>query len=213
MTLPVHTSTQAVTQARTLGGRLRGLAFTLVAGLALATLSPAAFAAWDLQQLMETLAQNKSGRARFVETKHMAMLDKPVESSGNLLYSAPDRLEKRTLKPQAESMIVNGDELVIERGRQKYQLQLQSYPELAAFIDSIRGTLAGDRKALERNYRLSLEGTAERWTLQLLPLDAKMQAVVQRIRIAGMRDDVRSIEITQADGDSSLMTIEKLATP
>lgn len=213
MTLPVHTSTQAVTQARTLGGRLRGLAFTLAAGLALATLSPAAFAAWDLQQLMETLAQNKSGRARFVETKHMAMLDKPVESSGNLLYSAPDRLEKRTLKPQAESMIVNGDELVIERGRQKYQLQLQSYPELAAFIDSIRGTLAGDRKALERNYRLSLEGTAERWTLQLLPLDAKMQAVVQRIRIAGMRDDVRSIEITQADGDSSLMTIEKLATP
>ncbi|MDP2257511.1 MAG: LolA-related protein [Polaromonas sp.] len=213
MTLSVHTSTQAVTQARTLGGRLRGLAFTLAAGLALATLSPAAFAAWDLQQLMETLAQNKSGRARFVETKHMAMLDKPVESSGNLLYSAPDRLEKRTLKPQAESMIVNGDELVIERGRQKYQLQLQSYPELAAFIDSIRGTLAGDRKALERNYRLSLEGTAERWTLQLLPLDAKMQAVVQRIRIAGMRDDVRSIEITQADGDSSLMTIEKLATP
>lgn len=213
MTLSVHTSTQAVTQARTLGGLLRRLAFTLAVGLTLAALSPAAFAAWDLQQLMETLAQNKSGRARFVETKHMAMLDKPVESSGNLLYSAPDRLEKRTLKPQAESMIVNGDELVIERGRQKYQLQLQSYPELEAFIGSIRGTLAGDRKALERNYRLSLEGTAERWTLQLLPLDEKMQAVVQRIRIAGMRDDVRSIEITQADGDSSLMTIEKLATP
>jgi outer membrane lipoprotein-sorting protein len=141
------------------------------------------------------------------------MLDKPVESSGDLLYSAPDRLEKRTLKPQPESMIVKGDELVIERGRQKHQLQLQSYPELAAFIDSIRGTLAGDRKALERNYRLSLEGAAERWTLQLLPLDEKMQAVIQRIRITGVRDQVRSIEITQADGDSSLMAIESLATP
>ena len=103
--------------------------------------------------------------------------------------------------------------LVIERGRQKHRLQLQDYPELAAFIDSIRGTLAGDRKALERNYRLSLDGTAERWTLQLLPVDEKMQAVVKRIRIAGVRDAVRSIEITQADGDSSLMLIEKLATP
>ncbi|MHB1198199.1 MAG: LolA-related protein [Polaromonas sp.] len=202
MTLSVHLSKQAVT-----------LAFTLAVGLALAAPSPAAFAAWDLQQLMETLAQNKSGRASFVEKKSIAMLDKPVESSGELLYSAPDRLEKRTLKPQAETMIVNGDELAIERGRQKYKLQLQSYPELAAFIDSIRGTLAGDRKALERNYRLSLEGTAERWTLQLLPLDEKMQAVVKRIRIAGARDQVRSIEITQADGDSSLMTIEKLALP
>jgi outer membrane lipoprotein-sorting protein len=213
MTLSVHSSTLAITRARTTGGLLQSLACTLTVGLALATLSPAAFAAWDLQQLMDSLAQNKSGRATFVDTKHIALLDKPVESSGELLYTAPDRLEKRTLKPKPESMMVNGSELFIERGRQKYHLQLQAYPELAAFIDSIRGTLAGDRKALERNYRLSLEGTAERWTLQLLPLDEKMQAVIQRIRIAGARDQVHSIEITQADGDSSLMTIEKLATP
>jgi hypothetical protein len=110
-------------------------------------------------------------------------------------------------------MTVDAGTLVIERGRQKHTLQLQDYPELAAFIDSIRGTLAGDRQALERNYRLSLEGTAERWTLQLLPVDEKMQAVVTRIRIAGVRYAVRSVEITQADGDSSLMLIEKLATP
>ena len=170
-------------------------------------------AAWDLQQLMDALAQNKSGRASFVEKKSIAILDKPVESSGELLYTAPDHLEKRTLKPKPESMVVNGGELLIERGRQKHRLQLQAYPELAAFIDSIRGTLAGDRQALERNYRLSLEGSAERWALQLLPLDEKMQAVIQRIRINGVRDQVRSIEITQADGDSSLMAIEKLATP
>ena len=41
----------------------------------------------------------------------------------------------------------------------------------------------------------------------------KRCAVITRIRIAGVRDAVRSIEITQADGDSSLMLIEKLATP
>ena len=40
-----------------------------------------------------------------------------------------------------------------------------------------------------------------------------MQAVVKRIRIAGVRDAVRSVEITQADGDSSVMLIEKLAAP
>jgi outer membrane lipoprotein-sorting protein len=216
MTLPVQPSPLAAQRPRTLGRFLQSLVFALAAptiGLALALLSPSVFAAWDLQQLMDSLALNKSGRATFVDTKHIALLDKPVESSGELLYTAPDRLEKRTLKPKPESMIVNGGELLIERGRQKYNLQLPAYPALTAFIDSIRGTLAGDRKALERNYRLSLEGTAERWTLQLLPLDEKMQAVIQRIRIGGARDQVHSIEITQADGDSSLMTIEKLATP
>jgi outer membrane lipoprotein-sorting protein len=186
------------------------LAATLVA---LALWSPAALAAWDLQQLMDTLAQTRSGRATFVEKKHIALLDRPVESSGELLYTAPDRLEKRTLKPKPESMLVNGGELLIERGRQKYQLQLQAYPELAAFIDSIRGTLAGDRGALERSYRLSLEGSAERWVLQLEPVDPKMQAVIQRIRISGVRNQVRSIDIAQADGDSSSMAIEQVAAP
>ena len=168
---------------------------------------------WDIDQLMQGLAQTRVGHARFIEKKFIAILDKPVESSGELLYNAPDRLEKRTLKPKVESMTVDGGALVIERGRQKHRLQLQDYPELAAFIDSIRGTLAGDRKALERNYRLSLEGSAEQWTLQLIPIDEKMQAVIKRIRIAGVRDNVRSIDITQADGDSSLMLIEKLPSP
>lgn len=190
---------------------LRSLCRILVA----LVLSPAiAHAAdWDIDQLMRDLAQTRTGHARFVEKKSIAMLDKPVESSGELFYTAPDHLEKRTFRPKAESMTVDAGTLIIERGRQKHRLQLQDYPELAAFIDSIRGTLAGDRQALERNYRLSLEGAAERWTLQLVPTDEKMQAVVKRIRIAGMRDAVRSIEITQADGDSSLMLIEKLAAP
>ena len=181
--------------------------------LVLATASPAAWAAWDIQQLMDTLAQNRSSHASFVEKKTIAMLERPVESSGELFYRAPNHLEKRTLQPKAESLVIDGSDLLIERGRQKHRLQLEAYPELAAFIDSIRGTLAGDRQALERNYQLSLEGTAERWTLQLLPQGDRMLAVVQRIRITGLRDQVRSIEITQADGDSSVMRIEKLVTP
>ncbi len=168
---------------------------------------------WTIEQLMHGLAQTRSGHASFVETKSIAMLDKPVESSGELFYSAPDHLEKRTLKPKPELMTVDGDTLLIERGRQKHRLQLQAYPELAAFIDSIRGTLAGDRRALERNYRLSLEGSAAKWTLQLLPTDEKMRAVVKHIRIAGEHDTVHSIAITQADGDSSVMLIENLPQP
>ena len=110
-------------------------------------------------------------------------------------------------------MTMAGGTLVIERGRQKHRLQLQEYPELAAFIDSIRGTLAGDRTALERNYKLSLEGSASRWALQLIPINKKMQSVVKHIRITGVREAVSSVEVTQTDGDSSLMLIENLTTP
>ena len=190
---------------------LRVMRHMSVAMLLLAVTAHAA--EWDIDQLMRALAQIRTDHARFVEKKFIAMLDQPVESSGELFYTAPDHLEKRTLKPKPESMILDRSTLVIERGRKKQELQLQDYPELAAFIDSIRATLAGERKALQRNYRLSLDGTVEHWTLQLLPMDDKMQAAVKRIRIAGVRDAVRSVEITQADGDSSLMFIDKWAPP
>jgi len=168
---------------------------------------------WNIEQLMQTLAKNRNGHAHFVEKKSIAILDQPVESSGELFYSAPDHLEKRTLKPKLETMILDGGTLTLERGKQKHRLQLQDYPEIAAFIDSIRGTLAGDSKALQQTYQLSLQGEAQDWTLLLLPIDAKMKKIVQSIRITGANGDLRTIQIAQADGDSSVMTIEKIVTP
>ena len=106
--------------------------------------------------------------------------------------------------------MVDGDTLTLEFLGKRRSLSLRDHPEVAVFIDSIRGTLAGDRKALERSYRLVLEGGVEPWVLQLLPVEEKMQALIKRIRITGVRYDLRSIEINRADGDSSLMVIEKL---
>jgi outer membrane lipoprotein-sorting protein len=211
MTIFDESSRYMITFKRLRGQGLRKLAAAWATGLLLMSLSQPTLAAWDIQQLMDALAQNKSGRATFVETKRLAMLDKPVESSGELWFTAPDRLEKRTIKPKPESLTVSAGEVLIERGTQKYRLQLESYPELAAFIVSVRGTLAGDRKALESVYRLNLEGSANRWTLHLQPLTQAMQATVRSIRIEGVQDQLVKIEIIQADGDSSLMVIEKKA--
>ncbi len=161
---------------------------------------------------MDSLARSKSGRATFVETKHIALLTRPVESSGELLYTAPDRLEKRTLKPKPEAMTVQGGELTIERAPRNITCSCRPTRNWR-LSSTASGHAAGDRKALERSYRVSLSGSADGWTLQLLPLDEKMQAVIQRIRIAGTRDQVNSIEITQSDGDSSFMAIEKSTPP
>jgi outer membrane lipoprotein-sorting protein len=175
--------------------------------LCLLSLTGKAEGTWDLDQLMRLLANTQSGHASFIEKKNIAVLDKPVESSGELFYNAPDRLEKRTLKPKPESMLLEKDKLTVEQRGKKHVLSLQSYPEIAAFIDSIRGTLAGDRKALEKSYKLNLSGTEEDWKLSLLPVQDKMKKVVSNIMISGANQWVQTIEIKQADGDSSVMTI------
>lgn len=185
----------------------------LILALSLCVLSTQAAeqkAEWNIEKLMQLLAKTQTARANFTESKSIAMLDAPVESSGELFYKAPDYFEKRTLKPKPESMVLDGNTVMMERGTKKRSLQLQNYPEIAAFTESIRGTLAGDRQALERAYELTMQGNRQDWELVLTPIDSKMKTIVEHIRISGAEDVLRTIEISQADGDSSLMTIEQI---
>ncbi len=184
------------------------LAGTAAAATASAVPAPArADAAWSVDRLMATLARQPAGSARFVEKKYMAMLERPLESSGELRFVAPDRLEKRTLAPKPETLLVQGDMLTVERAGRKTTIPLGNHPELAGFIESLRGTLAGNRQALEQYYRLALEGTARRWTLTLTPSDSRMAAAIANIRIDGAGERLERVEIRQADGDRSVMTI------
>jgi outer membrane lipoprotein-sorting protein len=184
----------------------------LVAGLLLACVTLPTLAAFDVGQLMADLARHKGGRAKFVEKKTISLLDKPLVSTGEMSYTAPDRLEKRTLTPKPEILLLDKDMLSIERDKQKLSINLANQPEALAFIDSIRGTLSGNRAALEKNYLLHLSGTPEKWVLTLLPSEQKIAALVQRIVVTGSRNQIRSIEYLQADGDRSLLSIEPIET-
>ncbi|KGC04163.1 outer membrane lipoprotein carrier protein LolA [Burkholderia cepacia] len=192
------------------------VARVLVAGAAAIALAAPAHAAdagpaWSLDRLMSTLAQHKSGRATFTETKTLSIAAQPIESSGELVFVAPDHLEKHTLSPKPEHLVVDGDMLTVERNNRKYTLALARYPELGAFIDSIRATLAGNRFALEQVYKVALSGRGDDWTLTLTPLDSRMLKVVSTITLDGTRDVLRSVAIRQADGDRSVMRLHPVA--
>ncbi|MBA4108117.1 MAG: acyltransferase [Leptothrix sp. (in: Bacteria)] len=167
---------------------------------------------WGVDTLMQLLAQNRSSRATFVEQKYLSAVEAPLESSGELVYEAPDRLEKRTLKPSPESLVLDKDVLLLERKGRKRSIPLQSYPEVGAFVESIRATLAGDRKALDQNYQVALEGKRDRWHLLLRPLQAKAAAMVSQVKLSGERERVDTIEILQGNGDRSVMTITPAPT-
>ena len=181
----------------------------IAALLAVAAAAQAA-PAWTLEQLLAGFAQVRSARATFVEKKTVRVLERPLISSGELRFEAPDRLEKRTLRPQPEVLRLEGDLLTLERGERRVRLDLRSSPEASALVASIRGTLAGDRKALEDTYRLRLEGTQGSWALTLTPREPGIGALVQRIRIAGRNADISVIDVDLANGDSTLMSVQPL---
>ena len=165
--------------------------------------------AWDVQQLMRSLAQVKQAEGRFVERKFLSMLNRPLESSGTLLFQAPGHLEKHTLLPKEESLVLDQGVLTIESKARNIRrtLLLQEYPALWAFVESIRSTLAGDLPTLERFYRIELEGDAAHWKMRLLPIELRTREVMREIRIGGRGNRVDRIEMLESNGDHALMKV------
>jgi len=167
--------------------------------------------AFGIDDLMGSLARTASAQARFVETRHFAVVDRALVSSGELRFTAPDRLEKRTLAPEREILLLEGGRIRIERpGHRARVFEVRDRPEMAALVESVRGTLAGDREALERHYEVALEGESDAWRLALAPRDPAVRKVLERVRIEGRQALVRLISFELAGGDRTEMRIEPL---
>jgi len=198
-----------------ISGSRRRLVCALAAGV-LGTLSPDALSndeagdePWTLKRLMRELGSVRSARARFSETKYLKMLDRPIQSSGTLAWDAPSRLEKLTLLPKRERMLVEQDKVTLEIGTppKRRVISMTDYPLLRAFIESIRATLAGDLASLERFYRVEFHGSSDGWRIKLEPSEAKTKSVVRVIRIFGSGGEIGTVEVEQSDGDRSVMTM------
>lgn len=179
--------------------------------LALALSLPAHAADWSVATLFQAIAKERPARATFQERKFMALLDRPLESSGELSFTPPDRMVKHTRKPREEIVTVDSEQVTLERGGKRHTLSLRANPAVAVLVESIRATLAGDLDALNRSYSAGLDGSPERWRLTLRPLDPAGIELVERIDIEGERAVVKAVEIRQAGGDRSVMTITPVA--
>ena len=165
---------------------------------------------WNITELMHGFAQVKKSTATFIERKFISLLKAPLKYSGTLSYTAPGHLEKYTLLPKPESMVLDKNTLVVQSGEaQKRALTLQNYPALWAFVESIRSTLAGDITTLNRFYHVTLEGNPQQWLLILRPVDAQIKNLVSEIRISGSLVQINTIETREAGGDYSVMNIRK----
>jgi outer membrane lipoprotein-sorting protein len=183
-------------------------AFALALGSALPAAAQSAF---DLGQLTQLLATVKSGSATFTEKRSVTMLERTLESSGRLSFEAPDTFMRETLKPRQERMAVVGNQVTLSRGSRSRTVPLDSVPEAAVIVEAIRGTLTGNREALERHFSASVTGDAARWTLELLPRAPRLRELVSSVRVSGQQALVREVVVAMADGDRSVMSITPVA--
>ena len=189
----------------------RRRALIALAGLGSATLA-CAQAGFTLVQLMQALAQVKAGEGSFVEQRTVQMLERTLVSSGRIAFEAPDTFVRETIKPRRESVKVVGNNVTMSQGSRSRTVSLDASPEAALIFEAIRGTLTGNREALEKHFKPTVTGTAERWSLELVPREVLLRELVVSIRLSGARALVREVLVVMADGDRSVMTIEPVVT-
>lgn len=169
----------------------------------------------QLVRLFAELGARRERHARFVERKFSALAKAPLESSGTLTFRAPNTLERHTIEPQRESVRIVGDTVTYEgtmRGSfQKRTFALADAPQLAALIESLRSTLAGDLAALRRHYDVALttaqEPIARGWQITLSPRERLLRDAVSKVVLRGAGSELTHVEIIEAGGDLTLLAI------
>ena len=184
------------------------LSLVLLCAVADGAAATAQFSAGDLMQM---LASVDRVTARFVETRTSTLLRAPLVLQGTLAYRRPDHLEKRVLTPYEERMVIDGGRLTLEKPGESLRktLPIANAPGVAALVESIRATRAGDLATLTRHYTLALEGDRAQWTLTLRPLDPQLAGLVRSVVIAGAEARIVRVSVEETAGDRSVMEISE----
>jgi hypothetical protein len=189
---------------------MRSVLRVLALALCLAAPSLAhAQAAWGIGPLMQSLAEVKSASARYTETKTMAVLKTPLETSGTLRYVAPDYLRKTVLTPTPQDFVLQTGTVTLTSGGKTQHFDLSQAPPLAGLVEGVRATLAGDRASLERYYTIALSGGAGNWQLLLHPRDAGLSRFLTWLSIRGSQNRVTEIDTGAAGGALTRMRVDE----
>ena len=141
-------------------------------------------------------------QGRFTQERQLAGMPKPLRSEGRFLLVPGQGLIWRAEKPFATATVItpNGLAQLVE-GQQTLSLPASRLPFLRPFYDMLSGTLAGDWRAIERNFTVTREDSGPIWIVRLVPKKSdSTNAPFESIRLSG-KSFVETVDIAKTGGD------------
>ena len=177
--------------------------------LAVAQAEPLAPA--ELKSLLDRIREKRAAapqvQANFQEEKTMKMMNKPVVTSGQMWFQAPNKF-RREVKGNAPSITVsNGQQLWIyyPKFQSAEQYKLGKGSPLEAGIAAITASL--NLQGVEEKYNISGAKEGSDYVLQLTPKTAAMKKMVQQFTIRLNSElQLERTEALQPNGDRIVTT-------
>ncbi len=189
--------------------RLAALALA-AAGLARAIAAePAASGPLTLELLMQRFASTRGVRAEFEEQKQISLLDVPLASSGVLYFVPPRRFARFVTQPAASAFVIDGDRLEFHDETGAESVDLSGNRVARAIVDQMIGLWSGDLPALREHYAVGFRAEGARWTIELRPLRAPIDQVIERIELEGDGPRLLRMALVERGGDRTRTTFSK----
>lgn len=180
----------------------------LACGVSLLLWAQPMFAQDLADTLITRLGQVQARQKPFHETRNLAALKAPLESSGMLVYRHPGYLQKTTEQPKAEDLVINGDMVTISRNHAAPQsIDTAKVPALRLLADTLRAPLDGDAALLRRYYTMTATEQGPDWAIYLTPVSEKISKYAKSVTLTGRNNAILRIVLVQANGDTQTLTI------
>jgi hypothetical protein len=188
---------------------MRKWSLVAVALAALAQSAHAQGASLTLEELLARMASMRGVVAEFHERKQLALLDRPLESTGTIYFAPPSRFTRVTRTPAVTRLALDGGRMRFEDATGTNAVDLAANPVARQFAENMVALWSGDRARLEKLYRLEFAAEGARWRLALVPRGAALARFVERLVLQGDGAEMRELELVEADGDRTLTTFTR----
>lgn len=140
--------------------------------------------------------------ARFVQVKHVSLLDEPLTSRGRFFFRRPDRIRLEIEEPVRTAIVIDGAEIHIPDLPESERKAMSMAP-MAAMFTQLGALFTGSTAALEDGFEVKATGAGDGIDVVLLPRLESWRRLFRRIelRFAGAPLMTREVRLEDAFGD------------
>jgi outer membrane lipoprotein-sorting protein len=141
---------------------------------------------------------------KFSEEKHIALLARPLKSTGTIFFDRDKGIARATLTPKPQQVVLTRTSLKIKKDDKTEEIPLDKSKDLKAFALIFPTLLRGERAELEKTFDMGLYGgDSDWWALAFTPKTDSLKKLVKRVVVFGRKDQVFSLQIAEASGDTT----------
>ena len=154
-----------------------------------------------LREIGEAQKQVRSLSARFVQTKHLALLEEPIVSTGTFAFKHPDQVLWKVDEPAFEVRI-DGSKVQLPEGVDPGMRSMP--PGLESLLGAMSAVFTGNIEAASSRFDMEGKQEGDDVVVRMSPKQSADRRLLGNMRLTFERPDLtlRTIHLEEAVGDS-----------